>query len=497
MSDEKKTKKERTKVMVQYLTSKDPKSKDSINKKIKREMLRLDVKFQYLRVGGDWFPSHEYIGNEPGINSGRETIRHYTNAIKALGVLGAEYETYMEANKSQIIDILGNSDDVNDLFKYDDIEAIRVAYKRIHRSHNKKTKRNPARIVLSRIKPEQYAYYKLVEVYEMLSVLVNTETEKTLKKKHDDRIRVNPDYAVRRAQETLLDKASSWQELAAALIVVTGRRPTEILKTGIFKKIDKDNLMFDGQLKTRDRSIHEDVGPFPIPVFVSKKCPINVVIEAVDRVRASVSAIGLAYPDILGADVESTIGDPKHGIGDIAHNRAVTHYSNRPINDVFSKWMGTDGITCKAFRSVYSMLAYEKNKKNLPEATSENSYATDILGYTPDVFGAERTYKQIELSRDIEIAEMPKVDKKDIDAALVKLLEEKTEDVRANKRAKATYDLHDKLIELAKAGHITMENMTPGRLSRVQVGVKRINIDTIRGYMKRIGLKNYEKKDKK
>ncbi len=85
----------------------------------------------------------------------------------------------------------------------------------------------------------------------------------------------NPRAIVARA-ESLLHSSRS-DELIVALALVSGRRLTEVLKTGRFFPKTANTLIFDGQLKRRDL----DVKPFEIPVLVDAE----LVIQAWRRLR--------------------------------------------------------------------------------------------------------------------------------------------------------------------------------------------------------------------
>ncbi len=79
----------------------------------------------------------------------------------------------------------------------------------------------------------------------------------------------NPRAIVARA-ESLLHSSRS-DELIVALALVSGRRLTEVLKTGRFFPKTANTLIFDGQLKRRDL----DVKPFEIPVLVDAELVIQ------------------------------------------------------------------------------------------------------------------------------------------------------------------------------------------------------------------------------
>lgn len=492
--DVRKSNREQTQKFIKSLTSiKSKNPTDSYNKLVRRELKKLGIEMKSERTKltqMKWHTEYTRTADLLSVSTAKEIIRHYKNAVLSLNLLNHSYKKEMEYLKDEILDALGDSDDVRTLFSYDDLAGIRVALKRLYRANSKKAKGSKAKIALSKIQPEHHAYYKLDGATVMLSKILNDDASDILRKKHDDRIKVNPDYIIALAHGKLTKNTSTWQEMAASLIVVTGRRPTEILKTGTFNKLDEKRVLFDGQLKTRDRGLHESLEAYPIPVLVSSECTADVIVQAMKRVQTLVADTTIEYPDITGATTKSTIGDPKHGKDDIAHNRAVTQYSNRMINDVYSRWIDITGVTCKSMRAMYSQVAYEITKPNLPKGTSEDSYLTSILGYGEHGFGASRNYKQIEIDRTIKKAKAPDACPDRVNDDLIERLKNSTDAVLANRRAKATHILHSILIDMATTGHLTTDEMTAGKLSRIPVNGKRININTVRGYLKTIGIEH-------
>ncbi|MDF5733635.1 MAG: protelomerase family protein [Rhizonema sp. PD38] len=70
------------------------------------------------------------------------------------------------------------------------------------------------------------------------------------------------EWAIERLR-VLPSKAEHWREVALAIMLVTGRRPSEVLSTGVFEAIDQTNLEFYGQLKKKDASQDEKIYRIP------------------------------------------------------------------------------------------------------------------------------------------------------------------------------------------------------------------------------------------
>ena len=487
-----KSRHEKTKQLVDYLVNLESKRPvDSINKKIARELKALGIEMKstwttHVSSGGskgkELITHYKHNPEVCAATTARDVIRHYKNAILALGMLNHTYIKTMDALKPELESAIGACDDVNELYQFKDIKRIRSALKRLYRRCRGSQLQ---RAVLANVKPEHHAYYKLHGATQILGTAINNQSENILRKKHNRRIRINPHYAIDMAHKTLLNKEAKRHEKAVALIIVTGRRPTEILKTGTLEKHTEDTVLFDGQLKTRDRYVHETLIAYPIPLITSETCTQAVIIKALKETQLAYSKDEITYPDILGNTITARVRDKKHGKEDIAHNRAVTQWANGTLNAVIRGWFDTDGITCKSLRAAYSEIAYLRLPEKEQKTQSKEAYAASILGYGEHGFGAARNYGQIALDTSIEKAEKPDDagQAESQDSELVDVLNACTEEVEANKRAKASHVLHRKLIAMAQKGTLTRDDLTAGRISRIPVDGKRININTVRKYL--------------
>lgn len=90
--------------------------------------------------------------------------------------------------------------------------------------------------------------------------------ERSHKAEEDVRaIRVMPylEWAIEQVSN-LPANSARWKEVAIAIMLLTGRRQSEILATGVFEYVDESTVIFSGQLK---RHIAELVAPEKIPVL--------------------------------------------------------------------------------------------------------------------------------------------------------------------------------------------------------------------------------------
>lgn len=470
---------EQTKNVLDYIRKSNQKNPvDATNKKLKHLLKFMGVAMTSTRVSGvagGWVTSYEHDADVCNLNTARESLRNILNGIKSLGILHHNYIKHMNDKKAEITAVLGDCEAVSCLYQYDDITLIRNALKRLYReSRGNSTKK----AVLDQIKPEHYAYYKLHGAYKSLSALSNKESTNSLREKHNDRVRVNPDYTIEKAAEILNDKEAGWKEKAVAIIVFTGRRPTEVLKTWKARKVKGETLLFDGQLKMRDRHLHEDVAPYYIPVLKHDSVRPRLVLDNLSSVQLAMQDEKITYLDIAGETVKSTVVSDKHDASDIAHNRGVTHQTNKKLNLELIKFYDSEGMTCRLIRAMYSEVAY---KQHAPKGASKSAYTATILENASEGFSASRNYEQVELDSKIKAVSVPeKEDDINKDDDLFKTLVAVNDDVLSRKRAKALHVLHAKLVKMAEQGNLSFDDMTTSNLRKIPVNGKFVNAATIK-----------------
>jgi len=76
--------------------------------------------------------------------------------------------------------------------------------------------------------------------------------------------------------KSLPTKSYEWREVALAIMIVTGRRPAEVMGVGVFKAIDHTNLKFYGQLKKKGES---DETVYKIPVIGDTAKEVEIAIQ--------------------------------------------------------------------------------------------------------------------------------------------------------------------------------------------------------------------------
>lgn len=167
-----------------------------------------------------------------------------------------------------------------------------------------------------------------------------------------------PDLIV--AQAAKLLGSSRWQDIAAGLAAATGRRSTEILKTGVFEPATAYTVIFKGQLK------HE-IEAYEIPVLVAAEA----VIDAFHRLRAELDVSDLGAHDVSNS-----------------YHKAVTASVRRHFEHLIPAREG-ETVSTQTLRAVYQRLAIYYYAPILVEP---DTYAAEIAGHRSRADGVTRSY---------------------------------------------------------------------------------------------------------
>jgi hypothetical protein len=118
---------------------------------------------------------------------------------------------------------------------------------------------------------------------------INAPSEEALRLRREDPGYVpDPDAVVAKAASLL--SSSYWQDVVLGLSVVTGRRVTEILKTGTLHPETDWTLLFSGQLKKRDAFLP----PYEIPTLIRA----DLVLSAWHRLRSLLDCSALTKEEV-------------------------------------------------------------------------------------------------------------------------------------------------------------------------------------------------------
>ncbi|MBD2214881.1 hypothetical protein H6G27_34300 [Nostoc linckia FACHB-104] len=80
-------------------------------------------------------------------------------------------------------------------------------------------------------------------------------------------------------------KSHEWREITLAILILTGRRPAEVLSSGVFEVIDDCHLSFKGQLKKKDEF---DEFTYKIPTIGNTAREIKTAIDWLNMVNKRV-----------------------------------------------------------------------------------------------------------------------------------------------------------------------------------------------------------------
>ncbi len=166
-----------------------------------------------------------------------------------------------------------------------------------------------------------------VEEWAELNALSQKNFEERL---HNQQLIANPDVLVARAEKLL--HSNRWDDLVVGLALATGRRLTELLKTGRFFPKSLYTVMFDGQLKRRDIALK----PYEIPVLVSAE----LVLTAWRRLRS--------LEDCTTLENEAVAQK---------YSRAASEHTNRVFAGLIPQRSPEQALHTHTLRAIYARIA--------------------------------------------------------------------------------------------------------------------------------------------
>jgi integrase len=206
-----------------------------------------------------------------------------------------------------------------------------------------------------------------------LKYLVKNDIEKLIRgeikttaiyQKHVKTREVNADDVISKAEELLDSKY--YTSVALGLMLLTGRRATEILKTAIMEVVDDDNVLFSGQLKTKD-SINAKTKPYTIPVLTNSE----KIVDALSKLRAMNDFSNISN-DAVHSKTNSTLND--------ACKRSFKGLIDNPMP--------------KDLRAVYAAICVEEVSHR---GQSDDAFIAQILGHAEEDIVTAQSYKGFEV----------------------------------------------------------------------------------------------------
>lgn len=182
---------------------------------------------------------------------------------------------------------------------------------------------------------------------------INAPSEEALRQRREDPGYVpDPDAVVAKAASLL--SSSYWQDVALGLSVVTGRRVTEILKTGTLHPETDWTLLFSGQLKKRDAFLP----PYEIPTLIRA----DLVLSAWHRLRSLLDCSALTKEEV-----------------DVQYAPEVRAVATRHFGVLVPTRVGhADQLYTHLFRSIYGQIAV---LHFAPDTVLNLDYMAEIYGH--------------------------------------------------------------------------------------------------------------------
>lgn len=183
--------------------------------------------------------------------------------------------------------------------------------------------------------------------------LVNAPLEQRVADRNENIQLIDDPQAIVDKASELLD-SREWNEVAAGLAVLTGRRSSELLHTADFTYKTAFSVIFTGALKRRGEPV---TLRFEIPTLVSA----DKVIAALNKVRAWVDTEGMDNRQV----------NDKYG-------PAVVKACDRYFSDLVPHRAGRDNLYTHLFRCIYARIA---THFYAPPCVSDIEYMATIMGH--------------------------------------------------------------------------------------------------------------------
>jgi hypothetical protein len=182
---------------------------------------------------------------------------------------------------------------------------------------------------------------------------INAPSEEALRQRRDDPGYIaDPDAVVEKARSLLT--SAFWQDVTLGLSVLTGRRVTEILKTGTVHPETEWTLTFSGQLKKRDVFLP----PYEIPTLIRA----DLVLAAWHRLRSMLDCSALSKEDV-----------------DALYAPEVRAVATRHFSMLVPPRVGhEDQLYTHLFRSIYGQIAV---LHFAPDTVLNLDYLAEIYGH--------------------------------------------------------------------------------------------------------------------
>lgn len=197
--------------------------------------------------------------------------------------------------------------------------------------NQQRTLMTDTRNAVKALDPHHVALHSMNFTTEQWREMNNPASDAVENRNENQKLIKNPDAIVAKAIELLSSK--DWAEVAAGIVVCTGRRSSEVLATASFKPKTKYSALFKGQLKRKGEDI---ILQFEIPTLAQSQ----KVIDALAFLRREVNCTGLSNRQV----------NQKYG-------GAVVKACDRHFSDLIPQREGKDNLYTHLFRCIYARIA--------------------------------------------------------------------------------------------------------------------------------------------
>lgn len=175
---------------------------------------------------------------------------------------------------------------------------------------------------------------------------------------------LDADAMILKAEELL--QSDSYIALALGLMLLSGRRSTEILKTATFQLATEYSVIFSGQLKTKD-SDNAQTQPYEIPLLIEA----DRFLAAFNRLRQLKNLSSLSNDEV---------------------NKRCAKGLSEMVKKHF--WALIPGVSCKDLRAAYATIS--EALYNVETVSADVFFAT-VLGHSADDLNTAQSYKDFYL----------------------------------------------------------------------------------------------------
>lgn len=197
--------------------------------------------------------------------------------------------------------------------------------------NQQRTLMTDTRNAVKALDPHNVALHSMNFTTEQWREMNNPASDAVENRNENQKLIKNPDAIVAKAIELLSSK--DWAEVAAGIVVCTGRRSSEVLATASFEPKTKYSALFRGQLKRKGEDITLQ---FEIPTLAQSQ----KVIDALAFLRREVNCTGLTNRQV----------NQKYG-------NAVAKACDRHFSDLIPQREGKDNLYTHLFRCIYARIA--------------------------------------------------------------------------------------------------------------------------------------------